>query len=202
MSTHFGDGGVLSGKHEGKRPTKRRLDQPDELRCDRPGEDYDCDPLEPTVERLISAKYRHEARRETGQARPTALRSGGRGMAVQIDRRYGGVARAARVAGVLPSRRRTSRRARRTGRRHRMDVLSHVARPGRVRRSARLRRCVPGLRAERFVWGGHYEPASLIWRSRWVTGSAIVEMSRGARLPRRPRACGAVATDRRDRRIG
>ena len=22
---------------------------------------------------------------------------------------------------------------------------------------------------ERFVWGGYYEPGSLIWRSRWVT---------------------------------
>jgi len=28
---------------------------------------------------------------------------------------------------------------------------------------------------ERFVWGGHYEEASLIWRSRWVTSSAVVE---------------------------
>ncbi|MCZ7476236.1 DUF5911 domain-containing protein [Micromonospora sp. WMMC273] len=29
--------------------------------------------------------------------------------------------------------------------------------------------------ADRFVWGGHYEPGSLIWRSRWVTGDGIVE---------------------------
>ena len=29
--------------------------------------------------------------------------------------------------------------------------------------------------AGRFVWGGHYEPASLIWRSRWVTGDGIAE---------------------------
>ncbi|MGW5668400.1 glycoside hydrolase family 15 protein [Micromonospora sp. NPDC003776] len=29
--------------------------------------------------------------------------------------------------------------------------------------------------AGRFVWGGHYEPGSLIWRSRWVTGDGIVE---------------------------
>lgn len=27
----------------------------------------------------------------------------------------------------------------------------------------------------RFVWGGHYEPGSLIWRSRWVTEDGIVE---------------------------
>jgi alpha,alpha-trehalase len=28
----------------------------------------------------------------------------------------------------------------------------------------------------RYVWGGHYEPGSLIWRSRWVTGDgALVE---------------------------
>ncbi|SDZ20540.1 Glucoamylase (glucan-1,4-alpha-glucosidase), GH15 family [Micromonospora pattaloongensis] len=28
---------------------------------------------------------------------------------------------------------------------------------------------------DRFVWGGHYEPGSLIWRSRWVTGEGIIE---------------------------
>ena len=25
------------------------------------------------------------------------------------------------------------------------------------------------------MWGGHYEPGSLIWRSRWVTGDGIIE---------------------------
>ncbi|MBQ1016798.1 glycoside hydrolase family 15 protein [Micromonospora sp. D93] len=29
--------------------------------------------------------------------------------------------------------------------------------------------------AARFVWGGHYEPGSLIWRSRWVTQDGIIE---------------------------
>jgi alpha,alpha-trehalase len=28
---------------------------------------------------------------------------------------------------------------------------------------------------ESFVWGGFYEPRSLIWRNRWVTTSTIVE---------------------------
>jgi hypothetical protein len=28
---------------------------------------------------------------------------------------------------------------------------------------------------ERFVWGGSYEPGSLIWRSRWVVGAQVVE---------------------------
>ncbi|HET7309862.1 MAG TPA: glycoside hydrolase family 15 protein [Mycobacteriales bacterium] len=28
---------------------------------------------------------------------------------------------------------------------------------------------------DRYVWGGHYEPRSLIWRSRWVTTDGIVE---------------------------
>ena len=27
----------------------------------------------------------------------------------------------------------------------------------------------------RFVWGGHYEPGTLIWRSRWVADEAVVE---------------------------
>jgi hypothetical protein len=28
---------------------------------------------------------------------------------------------------------------------------------------------------DRYVWGGYYEPRSLIWRSRWVTGDGVVE---------------------------
>src|SRR4051794_39020662 len=28
---------------------------------------------------------------------------------------------------------------------------------------------------DRFVWGGAYEPGTLIWRSRWVTDDGIVE---------------------------
>lgn len=26
-----------------------------------------------------------------------------------------------------------------------------------------------------FVWGGYYEPGTLIWRSRWIVGSAVIE---------------------------
>ena len=26
----------------------------------------------------------------------------------------------------------------------------------------------------RFVWGGYYEPGTLIWRNRWVTEAGIV----------------------------
>lgn len=35
----------------------------------------------------------------------------------------------------------------------------------------------------RFVWGGSYEPGSLIWRSRWITGSGIVECREALGLP-------------------
>jgi hypothetical protein len=35
----------------------------------------------------------------------------------------------------------------------------------------------------RFVWGGYYEPASLIWRSRWITDHAIVECREALALP-------------------
>jgi GH15 family glucan-1,4-alpha-glucosidase len=35
----------------------------------------------------------------------------------------------------------------------------------------------------RFVWGGHYEPATLIWRSRWITEGAIVECREALALP-------------------
>jgi alpha,alpha-trehalase len=41
----------------------------------------------------------------------------------------------------------------------------------------------------RFVWGGSYEPGTLIWRSRWVTEDAIVECREALALPsRRDRA--------------
>lgn len=36
---------------------------------------------------------------------------------------------------------------------------------------------------EPFVWGGHYEPRSLIWRNRWVTTSGIVECREALRYP-------------------
>ena len=40
---------------------------------------------------------------------------------------------------------------------------------------------------DRFVWGGHYEEGTLIWRSRWVTESnAIVECREALALPSSP----------------
>ncbi|MYT28584.1 MULTISPECIES: glycoside hydrolase family 15 protein [unclassified Streptomyces] len=38
----------------------------------------------------------------------------------------------------------------------------------------------------RFVWGGHYEPGSLIWRSRWVTDDGIVECREALAFPAEP----------------
>jgi alpha,alpha-trehalase len=40
--------------------------------------------------------------------------------------------------------------------------------------------------AERYVWGGHYEEGSLIWRSRWITRSAVVECREALALPSSP----------------
>jgi GH15 family glucan-1,4-alpha-glucosidase len=37
----------------------------------------------------------------------------------------------------------------------------------------------------RFVWGGHYEPGTLIWRSRWVTHDALVECREALAVPAR-----------------
>jgi GH15 family glucan-1,4-alpha-glucosidase len=37
----------------------------------------------------------------------------------------------------------------------------------------------------RFVWGGHYEDGSLIWRSRWITEGGIVECREALALPAR-----------------
>ena len=50
---------------------------------------------------------------------------------------------------------------------------------------------------ERHVWGGYYEPRSLIWRSRWATCDAIVECRQALALPADPGRvtvlCRAVA---------
>jgi hypothetical protein len=39
---------------------------------------------------------------------------------------------------------------------------------------------------ERFVWGGQYEPGSLIWRSRWVTERGITECREALAFPGDP----------------
>lgn len=40
---------------------------------------------------------------------------------------------------------------------------------------------------DRFVWGGYYEPGTLIWRSRWVTDHGIVECREALARPADPR---------------
>src|SRR4051794_41891687 len=37
----------------------------------------------------------------------------------------------------------------------------------------------------RHVWGGYYEPGSLIWRSRWITEAGVVECREALALPAR-----------------
>ena len=39
----------------------------------------------------------------------------------------------------------------------------------------------------RFVWGGYYEPNSLIWRNRWVTTDGIIECREALAYPADPR---------------
>ncbi len=36
---------------------------------------------------------------------------------------------------------------------------------------------------DRHVWGGYYEPGSLIWRSRWVTGEGLIECREALAFP-------------------
>ncbi len=38
----------------------------------------------------------------------------------------------------------------------------------------------------RYVWGGYYEPGTLIWRSRWITESGIVECREALAFPGEP----------------
>ena len=37
-----------------------------------------------------------------------------------------------------------------------------------------------------FVWGGHYEPGSLVWRSRWVTSEGAIECRDALAMPADP----------------
>jgi alpha,alpha-trehalase len=41
---------------------------------------------------------------------------------------------------------------------------------------------------DRFVWGGYYEPSTLIWTSRWVTTDAVVECREALAFPAHPDA--------------
>jgi GH15 family glucan-1,4-alpha-glucosidase len=47
---------------------------------------------------------------------------------------------------------------------------------------------------ERFVWGGYYEPGTLIWRSRWVTTEGVIECREALAVP--PKADRAVVLRR------
>ena len=43
-----------------------------------------------------------------------------------------------------------------------------------------------------FVWGGYYEPGSLIWRSRWVTTSQVIECREALSMPGDPHTAVAL----------
>ena len=51
----------------------------------------------------------------------------------------------------------------------------------------------------RYVWGGHYEQDTLIWRSRWVADAGDHRVPRGAGVPGRPgpRSCCCAGSRRR-----
>jgi GH15 family glucan-1,4-alpha-glucosidase len=40
--------------------------------------------------------------------------------------------------------------------------------------------------AGRFVWGGYYEPGTLVWRSRWATDTGMIECREALALPSEP----------------
>jgi hypothetical protein len=43
-----------------------------------------------------------------------------------------------------------------------------------------------------FVWGGYYEPGSLIWRSRWVTTAQEIECREALSMPGDPHTAVAL----------
>ncbi|MEO9181745.1 MAG: glycoside hydrolase family 15 protein, partial [Acidimicrobiales bacterium] len=46
-------------------------------------------------------------------------------------------------------------------------------------------------RDNRFVWGGFYEPGSLIWRSRWITTNSVIECREALKFPGDP-SCAVI----------
>ncbi len=46
--------------------------------------------------------------------------------------------------------------------------------------------CYDVTPTDRFVWGGYYEPGTLIWRGRWVTEAGIVECREALAMPPDP----------------
>ncbi len=46
--------------------------------------------------------------------------------------------------------------------------------------------------ASSFVWGGYYEPGTLIWHSRWVTTSQVIECREALNLPGDPHTAVAL----------
>ena len=46
--------------------------------------------------------------------------------------------------------------------------------------------------ASSFVWGGYYEPGTLIWHSRWVTTSQVIECREALDLPGDPHTAVAL----------
>jgi hypothetical protein len=52
----------------------------------------------------------------------------------------------------------------------------------------------------RFVWGGSYEPDSLIWRSRWMTDNGAVECREALALPSQPDRMTVLRRVRAERR--
>ena len=47
--------------------------------------------------------------------------------------------------------------------------------------------------SSRYVWGGYYEPGSLIWHSRWVTADATIECREALAIPSSPARADASA---------
>jgi hypothetical protein len=43
--------------------------------------------------------------------------------------------------------------------------------------------CYAVTPTSRYVWGGYYEPGTLVWRSRWVTGDGVVECREALAFP-------------------
>ena len=69
----------------------------------------------------------------------------------------------------------------------RVDVLPALGLRRRLLVADRRRLArTPSRPTERSVWGGYYEPGSLIWRSRWVTDDAMIECREALALPADP----------------
>ena len=80
-------------------------------------------------------------------------------------------------------------------RRHRLDVRAALGQRRGVRALIGGASVYSVTPVGRIVWGGYYEDASMIWRSRWITATGIIECREALAYPAEPAPRGPAPPD-------